>query len=99
MNKKQTKHINVSSFAFKAIIILLFLPMLNAAAQGPGDRAQKFKGTWWSGLHPTLLDDRMLSLRTLDGFTVGFTNGASLSAEHLAPVPFLSNLALARTIK
>jgi len=72
-------------------VIILFCA--NATnAQNPGDRAQKFRGTWWSGVHPTLLDDRMLNLRTLDGFGVGFTNGASLSAEHFAPVPLLSDL-------
>ena len=77
-------------------LILLFSCSLllqnKVYAQAPGDRAQKFRGTWWSGVHPTLLDEKMLNLRTLDGFGVGFTNGASLSAEHFAPVPVLSNL-------
>ena len=59
-------------------------------AQDPGDRAQKFRGTWWSGVHPNLLDEKMLSLRTLDGFGVGFTSGASQSALHYAPSRFRS---------
>jgi len=94
----QTKCTNVSSLILKTIVCFLLLPMLNAAAQNAGDRAQKFKGTWWSGVHPTLLDDRMLEFKTLDGFGVGFTNGASLSAEHFAPVPLLSNLAGAASV-
>ena len=92
MDIQKIKSFNVSSLISKVIILFLLLPTFNAVAQNPGDRAQKFKGTWWSGVHPTLLDDRMLEFRTLDGFGVGFTNGASLSAEHFAPVPLLSNL-------
>ena len=61
-------------------------------AQDPGDRAQKFRGTWWSGVHPNLLDEKMLSLRTLDGFGVGFTSGASQSALHYAPLPRFRSL-------
>ena len=75
------------------VICTCALPQINAIqAQDPGDRAQKFRGTWWSGMHPDLLDDRFLSLRTLDGFGVGFTSGASQSALHNAPVPHLSGL-------
>lgn len=82
------------AFSFTVLMVTCALMQVNIIyAQNPGDRAQKFRGTWWSGVHVTLLDDRMLDFKTLDGFGVGFTNGATLSAEHFAPVPLLSNLA------
>lgn len=62
------------------------------AQQDPGDRAAKLRGTWWCGVHPTLLDDKFLSLKTLDGFGVAFSDGATLSAKHYAPCPFLRGL-------
>ena len=85
---------------FLSIAVLVFacLSGLTSTASAqlitldPGDRAQKFRGTWWSGVHPNLLDERFLSLRTLDGFGVGFTSGASQSALHYAPVPHLRTL-------
>ena len=79
-------------------ICFVLVCKLTIQAQNPGDRAQKYRGTWWSGVHPTLLDDRMLSLRTLDGFGVGFTSGAVASALHYAPVPLLSGLAGADSV-
>jgi len=93
MYNQQKKSIRISKVVLSLIIIYLLVPIFNLKAQNPGDRAQKFKGTWWSGVHASLLDERMFSLRTLDGFGVGFTNGAVLSAEHFAPVPLLSDLA------
>ena len=75
-------------------------------AQDPGDRAAKFRGTWWSGLHPKVFelesdemlepDERLLNrlsnLKTLDGFGVGFTSGAVSSAKQFAPLPLLRTL-------
>ena len=61
-------------------------------AQNQGDRAQKFRGTWWGGVHATLLDDDFLSLKTIDGWRVILTRGATQSALHFAPVPLLSGL-------
>ncbi|MBU2951462.1 discoidin domain-containing protein [Tamlana agarivorans] len=61
-------------------------------AQDPGDRAQKLRGTWWANLPPELFDERITSLKTLDGFQVSFNSGASQSALHSAPCPLLSGL-------
>ena len=82
------------------------LPQINKVhAQDPGDRAAKFRGTWWSGLHPKLFelaevdlepDQKLLSrlskLKTLDGFGVGFTSGSVFSAKQFAPMPLLRTL-------
>ena len=79
----------VCTFALTAINVI---HAQDLPAQDPGDRAAKFRGTWWSGVHPTLLDDRLLSLKTLDGFGVGFTSGAVFSALQYAPHPFFRTL-------
>ena len=71
---------------------LQFLLFSITQAQNQGDRAQKFRGTWWGGVHASLLDDRLLSLKTIDGWRVILTRGASESALHFAPVPRLNNL-------
>ncbi|MFC5051256.1 LamG domain-containing protein [Rubritalea spongiae] len=75
------------------ITTLISASSFTAHAQNPGDRAQKYRGTWWGNIHPSLLDDRLLSLKTIDGWGINFTSGASASANHFAPVPLLSGLA------
>lgn len=50
-----------------------------------GERAEHMRGTWESGIHVDLLDDRIKNLKTLDRLRLSFTNGAVLSAEHNVP--------------
>ena len=84
---------NVVHTLLLCVICAFAMTQINVVrAQDPGDRATKFRGTWWSGVHPTLLDDRLLSLKTLDGFGVGFTSGSVFSATQYAPVPYLRSL-------
>jgi hypothetical protein len=74
-----------------AVIAVLLIGSA-AQAQTPGARAAKLRGTWWlSGMLP-VLDSRFLELKTVDGFGVGFSSGATYSAEHFAPCPFLRSL-------
>ncbi|TCS38988.1 Ig domain-containing protein [Reinekea marinisedimentorum] len=61
-------------------------------APAAGERAAGLRGTWYSGIHPTLIDDRLKSLKTLDGFGVGLTDGASLSAQHYGPSKLIESL-------
>ena len=87
----------INNYLTKALkLILLFgcllLSQSKIYAQDPGDRAQKFRGTWWGGVHASLLDDDLLSLKTIDGWRVILTRGATESALHFAPVPLLSDL-------
>ena len=84
---------NVKYTFLVCVVCICALTQINVIhAQQPGDRAAKFRGTWWSGVHPTLLDDRLLSLKTLDGFGVGFSSGAVFSAQQYAPLPLLRSL-------
>ena len=59
----------------------------------PGERAEKLRGTWSSGIDVSLMDV-VADLRTLDSFGVGFTSGASQSALHNAPHILMERLAL-----
>jgi hypothetical protein len=61
-------------------------------AYAAGERAANLRSNWNSEIDPTLIDDRLKSLKTLDGFGVSFTNGASLSALHNAPNKILETL-------
>ena len=89
-------YLRTSIYTFLLCAMCAFaLPQINEVhAQDPGDRAAKFRGTWWSGLHPTLLDqdERLLNFKTLDGFGVGFTSGSVFSAKQFAPMPLLRTL-------
>jgi len=91
---KRAINFSKTNKAVLSLLALLFLlPTTEATAKDAGDRAQKFRGTWWGGVHPSLLDDKLLGLKTIDGWGVGLTSGASASALHFAPVPHLSDLA------
>ena len=77
----------------KLLLLTIAMLLFNVVkSQNPGDKAQKFRGTWWGGVHASLLDDDFLSLKTIDGWRVILTRGASESALHFAPVPRLNNL-------
>ena len=57
-----------------------------------GERAVGVRGTWNSDIYPTLIDERVTRLKTLDCFGVSFTNGAVLSAQHFAPHKLLESI-------
>jgi len=75
---------------------LLSLSSMTAHTQAqnldPGDRAHRFRGTLWGGIHPKLLSNKFLNLKTMDGWGIRFNEGATGSARHAAPVPHLSSL-------
>ena len=63
-----------------------------------GERAKKLRGTWNSDIYPTLIDERVTHLKTLDCFGVSFTDGAVLSAEHKAPHKLLESIEGSETV-
>ncbi|MGJ8677024.1 MAG: hypothetical protein ACSHX0_05875 [Akkermansiaceae bacterium] len=58
-----------------------------------GERADKLRGTWSSGIDVSLMD-AVSHLKTLDSFGVSFTSGAVQSAMHNAPHKLMERLAL-----
>lgn len=61
-------------------------------APAAGERAKRVRGTWCSDIYPSLIDERVTSLKTLDCFGVSFSDGAVLSAKHFAPHKLLESI-------